>query len=127
MTACSPSARRSRRSTAAGAGCNRVFVWHEAADVRLFHPPFQEVERSGLVWIGNWGDGERTQELSEFLLEPAEAAGLRLDVHGVRYPAEALRMLDRHGAHYQGWLPNTEVPQALAATSPPCTSPAAST
>ena len=70
---------------------DRVFVWHEAADIRLFHPPFHEVERSGLVWIGNWGDGERTQELSEFLLEPAEAAGLRLDVHGVRYPAEALR------------------------------------
>ena len=93
---------------------NRVFVWHEAADVRLFHPPFHEVARSGLVWIGNWGDGERTQELSEFLLEPAEAAGLRLDVHGVRYPAEALRMLDRHGAHYQGWLPNTEVPQAFS-------------
>jgi spore maturation protein CgeB len=36
---------------------NRVHVWHEAADTRLFHPPLRETERHGLVWIGNWGDG----------------------------------------------------------------------
>ena len=32
---------------------SRVFVWHEAADVTLFHPPAFERAREGLVWIGN--------------------------------------------------------------------------
>jgi spore maturation protein CgeB len=49
----------------------RVFTWHEAADTALFHPPAQEAPREGLVWIGNWGDGERTAELERFLMAPA--------------------------------------------------------
>ena len=32
--------------------------------------------RDDLVWIGNWGDDERTRELHEFLLAPARALGL---------------------------------------------------
>ena len=32
----------------------RVWTWHEAADIRRFHPPEREAEREGLVWIGNW-------------------------------------------------------------------------
>ena len=72
---------------------NRVFVWHEAADTRLFRPPEGEAAREGLVWIGNWGDGERSEELREFLLEPARSAGIALDVHGVRYPPDALEAL----------------------------------
>ncbi|TCZ61328.1 CgeB family protein [Roseicella aquatilis] len=92
----------------------RVFVWHEAADTRLFRPPAEEGARDGLVWIGNWGDGERTRELEAFLFRPARAAGLALDIHGVRYPAEALAMLDRHGARYRGWLPNAHAPEVFA-------------
>jgi len=57
---------------------DRVFVWHEAADTALFHPPAQEQPREGLVWIGNWGDGERTAELESFLMAPAQALGLPL-------------------------------------------------
>jgi spore maturation protein CgeB len=93
---------------------DRVFVWHEAADVTLFHPPSEQRERRGLVWIGNWGDGERTAEIETFLLRPAEQAGLTLDVHGVRYPAEAKAMLARHGARYQGWIANVKVPEVFA-------------
>lgn len=92
----------------------RAFVWHEAADTTLFHPPAQEAPRHGLVWIGNWGDGERTAELETFLLTPAHDEGLALDVHGVRYPAEALAMLRRHGARYRGWLANARVPEVFA-------------
>ena len=92
----------------------RVFVWHEAADTAVFHPPTHERERRGLVWIGNWGDGERGDELGRFLLRPARAAGLSLDIHGVRYPEPALAMLARHGAHYQGWLPNAAAPEHFA-------------
>jgi spore maturation protein CgeB len=92
----------------------RVWTWHEAADTRRFHPPAQEQEREGLVWIGNWGDGERTEELERFLFAPARAAGLPLDIYGVRYPAEATAMLARYGAAYHGWAPNAGAPQIFA-------------
>ncbi|MFC0385756.1 CgeB family protein [Muricoccus vinaceus] len=93
---------------------DRVFTWHEAADTRLFHPPAQEEPREGLVWIGNWGDGERTAELEDFLFRPAREASLPLDIYGVRYPAEALAMLEGHGARYLGWLPNARAPEVFA-------------
>lgn len=92
----------------------RVFVWHEAADTSLFRPPASHTVRQGLVWIGNWGDGERGAEIERFLLAPAREAGLPLDVHGVRYPAAALATLNAHGARYRGWLPNTAVPAVFA-------------
>jgi spore maturation protein CgeB len=92
----------------------RAFVWHEAADVALFRPPATEAERDGLVWIGNWGDGERTAELETFLFEPAHALGLALDIYGVRYPDAARAMLARNGAVYRGWLPNHRAPEIFA-------------
>jgi spore maturation protein CgeB len=93
---------------------DRVFTWHEAADTRLFQPPAREGRREGLVWIGNWGDGERSAELDAFLLAPARDAGLALDIHGVRYPAEARALLSARGARYRGWLSNAAVPEAFA-------------
>ncbi|MTE01034.1 glycosyltransferase [Paracoccus sp. YIM 132242] len=93
---------------------DRVWTWHEAADTRLFHPPAQEGARDGLVWIGNWGDGERTEELETFLFRPAQQAGLPLDIYGVRYPAEALATLDRYGVRYHGWAPNAAAPEIFA-------------
>ena len=92
----------------------RVFVWHEAADTTVFHPPQQPTQREGLVWIGNWGDGERTEEIETFLLAPAAATGLALDIHGVRYPPEALKMLARYGARYRGWIANAAAPAVFA-------------
>lgn len=93
---------------------DRAFVWHEAADTRLFRPPPQEGSRVGLVWIGNWGDGERSDELREFLLGPAMRARLPLDIYGVRYPDTAKAMLARFDAHYCGWLPNARAPETYA-------------
>jgi spore maturation protein CgeB len=93
---------------------DRVWTWHEAADVRLFHPPEQECERSGLAWIGNWGDGERTEELETFLFRPARLAGLELDIWGVRYPEEGLQTLRRYGVRYHGWMPNARAPEVFA-------------
>ncbi len=92
----------------------RVFAWHEAADTRLFRPPAMDGERQGLVWIGNWGDGERSAELETYLLRAARDAGLPLDVYGVRYPREALDALARHGAAYRNWLPNARAPDIFA-------------
>ena len=93
---------------------DRVFVWHEAADTRRFHPPAYDGDREGLVWIGNWGDGERSQEIVDFLLRPARDAGLPLDIYGVRYPPEAKRTVRQFGASYHGWLANASVPDAFA-------------
>ncbi|WP_174280196.1 CgeB family protein [Sphingomonas bacterium] len=92
----------------------RVWTWHEAADTRLFHPPAVEVERDGVVWIGNWGDGERTEELERFLFRPVYAAGQSLDVYGVRYPDDARDLLAQYGARYHGWAPNAAAPGIFA-------------
>lgn len=93
---------------------DRAWTWHEAADTRVFYP-MDRVKEGDLVWIGNWGDGERDRELTEYLLSPVRALGLRACAHGVRYPAEALRTLEASGFEYRGWLPNFEVPRTLAA------------
>jgi spore maturation protein CgeB len=92
----------------------RVWTWHEAADTRLFKPPVAEAEREGLVWVGNWGDGERSAELEEYLFRPAGDAGLPLTIHGVRYPPEALATLERYGVRFAGWLPNAAAPSVFA-------------
>jgi spore maturation protein CgeB len=93
---------------------NRVFVWHEAADIRRFHPPLEERRRESVVWIGNWGDGERSEELVHFLLKPARAAQLPLDIYGVRYPEAAKCTLQYYGARYHGWVANAEAPQVFS-------------
>jgi spore maturation protein CgeB len=91
----------------------QVFVWHEAADTRVFHP-IDAPRAADLVWIGNWGDDERTAELEEFLVEPARALALRGNVYGVRYPDGAKRTLADAGLAYHGWLPNYEAPAVFA-------------
>lgn len=92
----------------------RVWTWHEAADIRHFHPPAAEQERQGLVWVGNWGEGERTKELEDYLFRPARDAGLPLEIFGVRYPPEARELLARYGVTYSGWLPNAKAPEVFA-------------
>jgi len=162
----------------------RAFVWHEAADTRLFRPPADELsdltralpppsagegtlrsrggegsdvssrgspdvqaepfsapslpspdplrgppspaegggsargarspDRAGLIWIGNWGDDERSAELETYLFRPAAEVGLPLDIYGVRYPAAALATLKRYGARYHGWAANAAAPGLFA-------------
>lgn len=92
----------------------RAWTWHEAADTTIFHP-IEGVECEGdLVWIGNWGDEERTAELYEFLIEPVKALGLKTRVHGVRYPEIAIASLASAGIEYAGWLPNFVVRQVFS-------------
>jgi spore maturation protein CgeB len=95
--------------------CERAWTWHEAADTRVFRPPAEQVAtRRQLVWIGNWGDGERTEELREFLLAPARRLGLRGTVHGVRYPRRGRWAIRRAGLRYRGWIANHRAPEAFA-------------
>jgi spore maturation protein CgeB len=92
----------------------RAFTWHEAADTALFRPLPQVQKDTDLVWIGNWGDEERSRELHEFLIDPAAELGVRTRIHGVRYPVSVRAMLAQCGIDYAGWLPNHHAPQAYA-------------
>jgi spore maturation protein CgeB len=92
----------------------RAWTWHEAADVRLFKPQPAAARDGDLVWIGNWGDDERSAELHAMLIEPAAVLRLRTTVHGVRYPDHAVRALAHAGIHYAGWLPNFHAPAVFA-------------
>jgi spore maturation protein CgeB len=94
----------------------RVWTWHEAADVALFRPlPNVPGPWDGdLVWIGNWGDDERSAELQSFLLEPIRRLSLRARIHGVRYPDEARARIRDAGAELAGWLPNHHVPEVFS-------------
>jgi spore maturation protein CgeB len=92
----------------------RAFTWHEAADIELFRPISVLEKENDLVWIGNWGDGERTRELEEFLVRPVAKLGIRASFHGVRYPADVRRALAENGVHYAGWLPNHQTPAVFA-------------
>ena len=92
----------------------QAWTWHEAADTAVFRPLAGETPAGDLVWIGNWGDEERTEELREFLIRPVKTLKLKARVYGVRYPAHALAELEDAGIEYGGWLPNHLVPREFA-------------
>jgi spore maturation protein CgeB len=91
-----------------------AWTWHEAADTRVFYPHNNAEKEGDLVWIGNWGDDERTQELQTFLIEPVKELGLKAKIYGVRYPEHALKVLEEAGIEYGGWLPNYKAPEVFA-------------
>jgi spore maturation protein CgeB len=91
-----------------------AWTWHEAADTRIFYP-HESTEKDGdLVWIGNWGDNERTRELQTFLIDPVKELGLKAKIYGVRYPDSALKALADAGIEYGNWLPNYKAPEVFA-------------
>ncbi|HET7442175.1 MAG TPA: glycosyltransferase [Terriglobales bacterium] len=92
-------------------GVERIWIFHEAADIAHF-VPVNLNRTTDVVWIGNWGDEERTRELEEFLLGPTTALkNPKVAVHGVRYPDEARARLAEAGVEYRGYLPNLRTPQ----------------
>ncbi len=92
----------------------KVWTWHEAADADFFTSNREEEKEGDLVWIGNWGDGERTEELMEFLIEPVKELRIKAKVYGVRYPEKARKALEEAGIEYGGWLPNYKVPEVFS-------------
>jgi spore maturation protein CgeB len=92
----------------------RAWTWHEAADTRTFHPRPPATSPEDLVWVGNWGDDERTRELGEFLLDPARRLRLHGSIFGVRYPWRARLRIRRSGLRYRGWVANSAVPEVFA-------------
>ncbi len=97
-------------------GIERVWTLHEAADTSVFFPR-STPKTNDVVWIGNWGDGERSRELHEYLIEPAKHLPSRsFLVHGVRYPDQGLAALASAGIAYAGYLPNLCAPAVYAAS-----------
>ncbi len=95
----------------------RVWTLHEAADISVFKPEPRTDKRNDVVWIGNWGDGERSAEIAEFFLKPAAALpNCRFAIHGVRYPEDGLAALNTAGVRYGGYLPNLSAPAVYAAS-----------
>ncbi|MGI8770985.1 MAG: CgeB family protein [Acidobacteriaceae bacterium] len=91
-------------------GLSRVWTLHEAADTTIFFPQKREPS-ADVVWVGNWGDNERSQELCEYLVEPARRLQrYKFLVHGVRYPAEGRAALKSAGITFGGYLPNLNAP-----------------
>jgi spore maturation protein CgeB len=104
-----------RRTYLENGWARRAFTWHEAADLRTFVPRVSPHRfRGDLVWIGNFGDDERTAELQELLIEPVRRLGLKAKVFGVRYPKAVRESLARAGIEYGGYLPNWEVPRVFS-------------
>ena len=95
-------------------GTSRVWTFHEAADTTVFHPLDRE-KIDDVVWVGNWGDEERTREIREHLVDSARhLPELRFAVHGVRYPDEGKREIEAAGIDFRGWIANHRVPEAFA-------------
>jgi spore maturation protein CgeB len=93
-------------------GIRKAWAFHEAADTSNFRPLKAE-KTTDVIWVGNWGDEERSQELQEFLIGPAAALrGHKVAVHGVRYPEEGRQKLASAGIEFRGYLPNLRAPQA---------------
>ena len=55
-----------RRIYVEGFGVPRAWTFHEAADTAHFQP-MSARKNTDVIWVGNWGDEERTRELEEFL------------------------------------------------------------
>ncbi|HEX4165143.1 MAG TPA: glycosyltransferase [Bryobacteraceae bacterium] len=92
----------------------QVYVWHEAADIRTFHPLPSPGKIGDLVWIGNWGDEERTEELREYFIGPSCDLNLKAVAFGVRYPISAIAELEEANIAYDGWVANHKVPEVFA-------------
>lgn len=93
-----------------------VWTLHEAADTSVFHPHPEIARKESIVWVGNWGDNERSSEIREYLLRPASALQSLATavIYGVRYPEEALTWLRASGVRYAGYLPNLRAPEVYA-------------
>jgi spore maturation protein CgeB len=95
-------------------GHRNVWTFHEAADTSVFFPrPVEQTD--DVVWVGNWGDEERSAELRDYLLASARLLPeLRFAMHGVRYPDVALREIAEAGIQFRGWIANYRVPEAFS-------------
>jgi spore maturation protein CgeB len=106
-----------RRIYLDGFGVPQAWTFHEAADVSHFRP-LDESREMDLLWIGNWGDEERSRELLEYLIAPvAELRGCKAVAYGVRYSDQGRRSLTEAGIEYRGYLPSLMTPRAYSSSA----------
>jgi spore maturation protein CgeB len=91
-----------------------AWTWREAADVRVFHPLAGVEPEADLVWIGNWGDGSRAEDIRRFLLRPARTARMHGSIYGARYPRSARLRIALAGLHYRGEAADHHAPELFA-------------
>jgi spore maturation protein CgeB len=89
----------------------KAWTIHEAADINVFYPQITGKFEGDIVWVGNWGDEERSEEIREFLIKPIKDLKLKCSVYGVRYPDSAVNELNKAGIKYKGWIANYKVPE----------------
>jgi spore maturation protein CgeB len=92
----------------------RAWVWHKAADIRVFHPYPYTRKEGDLVWIGDWNEKGGLADLEEFFIRPVKELALKASVFGSNYPDYARQALADAGIEYAGWLPNYALPEVLA-------------
>ncbi|MDQ6671548.1 MAG: glycosyltransferase, partial [Chloroflexota bacterium] len=91
-------------------GFDNVSVLHEAADTTVFSP-VDVARTTDVVFVGNYGDGDRSEELEAYVFEPRRRLpDLRYTIYGVRYPDHVMSRLNNGlDISYRGWLPNVDV------------------
>jgi spore maturation protein CgeB len=106
-----------RRIYLDGFGVPQAWTFHEAADTSHFQPSVEPRE-ADLLWIGNWGDEERTRELMEYFVAPvAELRNYKTVAYGVRYPEFGRQALAEAGIEYRGYLPSLMAPRVYAGSA----------
>jgi spore maturation protein CgeB len=97
-------------------GFENVSVLHEAADTTVFKP-LDRPKSTDVVFVGNYGDGDRSAELEDYVFGPRpRLPQLRYAVYGVRYPDHVVARLNNGlDISYGGWLANTAVPAVYSA------------
>jgi spore maturation protein CgeB len=113
ILAYSPSVAERYRSL--GFPADSVHVFHEAADITVFEPK-PVPKTTDVVFVGNYGDGDRSDELEDYVFGPRPSLPrLRYAVYGVRYPPEVVARLNNGlDITYGGWLPNIRVPSVYS-------------
>ena len=100
-TACSPLVRRCARPIAAAVGAGASLVGMKPPISHVFRPRPEQPHERDLVWVGNWGDEERSAELRDFLIEPVATLGL--------IGARARRALSGRSADRAGCAPASTI------------------
>jgi spore maturation protein CgeB len=94
---------------------HRVHVLHEAADTTVYSP-LALPKTTDVVFVGNYGDGDRSDELEDYVFAPrVELPHLNFTMYGVRYPQPVVERLNNGlDISYRGWLPATQVPRVYS-------------
>jgi spore maturation protein CgeB len=91
----------------------KCWTIHEAADTEIFYKHAKK-SKGDIIWVGNWGDEERSDEIREYLINPVKKINLKCAIYGVRYPQSAINELKDAGIEYMGWTPNYKVPEIFS-------------